>query len=333
MVPAYEGKKEYIFVSYAHKDSEIVLPIIEQLYEQKYRVWYDEGIAPGSEWPRNIAEHLNKASAVIVFVSQNSLDSKNCQNEISRAAASDKILIEYKLGTQNQEILDKKIDDGSCSLVSNEEELLKSIPEQFIGDGSGYERQIVRNKYGALWNTLLAIAAFLVLVVIVGLIGLKSGWFDKFLPGLNTQNSVKKESQVIKEQTEEINDFDSLIANAVIMQTDKKELGEKLTFENDEAKTNIFHNFGFDNLEHEPTYLDLTRVQNESVDFDYVTDSTLKYFAYLPNLQEITIHRGDISDLEILRNCPNLKEVKLSKQMFPVEIPKNKKFRVIFSYH
>lgn len=333
MVPAYEGKKEYIFVSYAHKDSEIVLPIIEQLYEQKYRVWYDEGISPGSEWPQNIADHLNGAAAVIIFVSQNSLDSKNCQNEVSRAAASDKILIEYKLGTQNQVIPDKKIDDGSCSLVSNEEELLKSIPEQFIGDGSGYERQIVRNKYGALWNTLLAIAAFLVLVVIVGLIGLKSGWFDKFLPGLNTQNSVKKESRVIKEQTEEINDFDSLIADAVIMQTDKKELGEKLTFENDEVKANIFHNFGFENLEHEPIYLDLTNVQNESVNFDYATDTTLKYLTYLPNLQEVIIHRGDISDLEILRECPNLKEVILSREMFPIDIPANVNFRVIFSYH
>ncbi len=330
MVPAYEGKKEYIFVSYAHKDSEIVLPIIEQLYEKKYRVWYDEGIAPGSEWPQNIADHLNAAAAVIIFVSQNSLDSPNCQNEVSRAAASDKILIEYKLGTQNQIILEKKVEDGSCLVVESEKELIELIPENFIGDGSGYERQIVRNKYGALWNALLAIAAFLVLVVIVGLIGLKSGWFDNFLPGLNTQNSVKKESQVIKEKTEGLDDFDSLIADAVIMQTDQKELGEKLTFENDEAKANIFHNFGFENLEHEPTYLDLTRVQNESIDFDYVTDSTLKYFAYLPNLKEITIHRGDISDLEILRNCPKLETVKISKDMFPIKVPENVKFRVIY---
>ena len=29
MVPAYEGKKPYIFVSYAHADSELVLPVID----------------------------------------------------------------------------------------------------------------------------------------------------------------------------------------------------------------------------------------------------------------------------------------------------------------
>ncbi len=233
MVPAYEGKKEYIFVSYAHKDSEIVLPVIEQLYEKKYRVWYDEGIAPGSEWPQNIAEHLNGAAAIIIFVSQNSLDSPNCQNEVSRAAASGKILIEYRLEAKGHPLLNEKIKDGSASLASNEEELLKSIPERFVGDGSGYERTIFRNRYGALWNILLAVAAILVIAVIIGLIGLESGWFDNFLPGLNTQNSVKKESRVIKEQTEELDEFNGLIADAVIMQTDKKELGEKLTFEND----------------------------------------------------------------------------------------------------
>ncbi len=77
----------------------------------------------------------------------------------------------------------------------------------------------------------------------------------------------------------------------------------------------------------------MTNVQNESVDFDYATDTTLKYLTYLPNLQEAIIHSGDISSLEILRECPNLKEVRISKEMFPVEIPENAKFRVIFSYH
>jgi hypothetical protein len=49
MIPAYEGKEPYIFVSYAHKDSPAVFHIVEQLSARGYRIWYDEGIEPGSE--------------------------------------------------------------------------------------------------------------------------------------------------------------------------------------------------------------------------------------------------------------------------------------------
>ena len=45
--PVYRGEKPYIFVSYAHVDSETVLPIAEELHKRGYRVWYDEGIEAG----------------------------------------------------------------------------------------------------------------------------------------------------------------------------------------------------------------------------------------------------------------------------------------------
>ena len=64
MIPAYEGKEPYIFVSYAHKDSPAVFHIVEQLSARGYRIWYDEGIEPGSEWPEYIANHLLGAEMV-----------------------------------------------------------------------------------------------------------------------------------------------------------------------------------------------------------------------------------------------------------------------------
>ena len=330
MVPAYEGKEAYIFVSYAHKDSAAVLPIIEKLYEQKYRIWYDEGIAPGSEWPKNIADHLNGASAVLIFVSQNSLDSENCENEVSRASKSDKLLIEYKLAKEEHKLLKQKITDGSCKAVCSEAELIDSIPEQYIGDGSGYERKIVRNRYGAFWNAMLALAGLLIIAVCVGLYGLNQGWFDDYLPGVNTETSVRKESQIIREQPEAAAQLDNgLIEAAVLMQSEKTQLSKKLTFENEEDKANIIHNLGFEQLEHEPTYMDLTGVQNDSVCFEYVTDTTLMYLTYLPNLRELEIHRGDIDSLEILRECPKLETVRLRKEVFPVDIPENVRFRVV----
>ena len=79
----YEGQEPYIFISYAHKNSDRVVPILEKLDQAGYRVWYDDGIAPGSEWPEYIAEHLNGCSVAIAFISQDSIDSPNCRREIT----------------------------------------------------------------------------------------------------------------------------------------------------------------------------------------------------------------------------------------------------------
>ena len=46
----YEGKEPYIFISYAHRDSDRVFPIIRRLQEDFCRVWYDDGIDPGTEF-------------------------------------------------------------------------------------------------------------------------------------------------------------------------------------------------------------------------------------------------------------------------------------------
>ncbi len=82
---AYEGNEPYIFISYAHKDKERVLPIIEALTERGFRVWYDAGIEAGTEWPDYIAAHLEKAALVIAFLSEASVASFNCRQEINYA--------------------------------------------------------------------------------------------------------------------------------------------------------------------------------------------------------------------------------------------------------
>ena len=87
---AYEGKKPYIFVSYAHKDAYRVFPILEELDRRGYRVWYDDGIAPGSEWPENIAQHLDGCSLMLAFVSPASIASANCRREVTFALSKRK---------------------------------------------------------------------------------------------------------------------------------------------------------------------------------------------------------------------------------------------------
>lgn len=63
----YEGTLPYLFVSYAHKNDAAVLEIISILQSRGFRVWYDEGIEAGSEWPESIASHLERAQLVLRF--------------------------------------------------------------------------------------------------------------------------------------------------------------------------------------------------------------------------------------------------------------------------
>ena len=84
-VVPYEGEREYIFISYSHRDTAPVVPVMERLSEEGYRIWYDEGIDPGSEWPETIADHLGRASACIGFISNNYLASDNCRREMNYA--------------------------------------------------------------------------------------------------------------------------------------------------------------------------------------------------------------------------------------------------------
>ena len=49
-IRAYSGNKPYIFISYAHRNSAAVYPIIQRMAADGFRIWYDEGIDPGTEW-------------------------------------------------------------------------------------------------------------------------------------------------------------------------------------------------------------------------------------------------------------------------------------------
>ena len=90
MIPAYEGKEPYIFVSYAHRDSAAVFRLVEQLNERGYRIWYDEGIEPGSEWPEYIANHLLGAEMVLSVLTPSAVNSVNCRREINFALSKNK---------------------------------------------------------------------------------------------------------------------------------------------------------------------------------------------------------------------------------------------------
>ena len=82
---AYKGSDAYIFVSYAHVDAGLVYPELVSLRRLGYRIWYDEGIDPGNEWPEEIALAIKGCSAFLVFITPHSVLSNNVRDEINFA--------------------------------------------------------------------------------------------------------------------------------------------------------------------------------------------------------------------------------------------------------
>ncbi len=93
----YDGDRPYIFISYSHNDAKTVAPIIEELYDRGYRVWFDNGIHPGHDWSSVIGNHLEKCAAVLFFVSNSSANSDNCKGEIFFAFDNKKPIISVYL--------------------------------------------------------------------------------------------------------------------------------------------------------------------------------------------------------------------------------------------
>ncbi|MBO4962467.1 MAG: toll/interleukin-1 receptor domain-containing protein, partial [Clostridia bacterium] len=85
----FDMKEPYVFISYAHKDSKSVLPMIAEL-QKNYNVWYDDGIDPGTEWDENIAQHIENCNLFFACITKNYLDSSNCKDELDYARSLDK---------------------------------------------------------------------------------------------------------------------------------------------------------------------------------------------------------------------------------------------------
>lgn len=90
LLSIYKGKKPYIFISYSHQNSSEAEIIIQRLINDNYRVWYDEGIDPGTEWDENIATHIEGCGYFIALLSNEYLESSNCKDELNYARELEK---------------------------------------------------------------------------------------------------------------------------------------------------------------------------------------------------------------------------------------------------
>ena len=98
----YEGTDPYIFVSYARKDADRVLPILAALDRAGYRIWYDAGIHWTEEWPDEIAVHLAGSAVCLAFHSEASSASPHCKAEILYARSKKRPILSAYLAEEVQ---------------------------------------------------------------------------------------------------------------------------------------------------------------------------------------------------------------------------------------
>ena len=312
-IPAYEGKGKYIFVSYRHTDGAFVQEIIRILYEEKYRVWYDEGIAPGSEWPQNIETHLRNASLVLIFVSKDSLKSINCENEVVDALKQHKKIIQFILDDTNHPLLENEI------TIRNEEDLHRNLDDELIGDGSGYDAALNNRRRFNIWNVLLALSLLLICSLIFALFGISQGYFDDYLPGRRINETVITE----KPEQEKIDVDSSALAQAILAQIGQTEMLEEVTFTNEADRGAFYEAIGFETDSGEIlTYYDLTKIDKDTLYLYDASEEVLELLKYLPSLKFIYLDLADISSLEVLNSCPYLEGVYLTYRSFPVALEK-----------
>ena len=316
VIPVYEGKDPYIFVSYAHKDSGIVLPVVSGLFEEKYRVWYDEGIAPGSEWPHNIAVHLENADTVVVFVSDNSAASINCENEVVRAKELEKNIIVYQVDGRDHDALKE------YEHTDSREALSSLLDEKLIGDGvTGYEHSSAAGDRSVVWDVVLGLALVMVIALAVGLFGLNKGWFDEYLPGRQAAATDAGEQE--DESADSIDN--DVLAEAILSQIGKDDLMKDVEFSSDEMEQSFKDAIG---ARGKLTYFDLTNDHREDITLDKADEATLGLLKYFPKLKRAEIKSGSIDSVAAADECPKLETLALGYSVFPVQIPEDARFTV-----
>jgi len=119
-IEAYSGSKPYLFASYSHKNMREVFTVIKRLAESRYRVWYDEGIEPGNEWPEEVGRAVTGCQLFVVFMSPQAMESRNVRNEINLAASENKAIMVINL--QSVELSEgMKLQIGTVQFINRHE--------------------------------------------------------------------------------------------------------------------------------------------------------------------------------------------------------------------
>ncbi len=126
---AYVGAEPYLFISYSHRDTAKVYPILDALHDKKYRIWYDESCENGNDFRDELRHRIEGASAVVLFVSKSSMTSPFCGMEIIVARENGKRLYPIYLddATSVPPAFEILLSNTHHSTADNIDKLIKSM--------------------------------------------------------------------------------------------------------------------------------------------------------------------------------------------------------------
>ena len=105
--PDYSPEDHYVFISYSHKDSDVVYSDLDKLYELGVKFWYDKGLEVGSEvWFSQVEKRIRdpRCVAVIFYLSPYVFVSESIEREIKLLKNSDgeeKSYFSVNIGAKN----------------------------------------------------------------------------------------------------------------------------------------------------------------------------------------------------------------------------------------
>lgn len=217
ILKTYNGKEAYVFFSYAHANSNSVLPIIEQLDKANYRLWYDNGIEVGANWVEVVANHLLNSKIVILFISKEFLKSQNCIREVNYAVAERKqmycVFLDDSTLPQDMAMQLSTIDKYyAINKDPNEiaQNIITYVGNEYLGDGiSGYEVDNQKKDSKNIWRILSIIFAILFLSISIFTIGYFNNWWSN--AGMHTDTINNDTGEI------EITEFKDNVARNVLL--------------------------------------------------------------------------------------------------------------------
>jgi hypothetical protein len=75
----------YVFISYAHKDSDFAAVVMRFLMSVGVSFWWDDGIQPGSVWDEALEDRISNCSVLVACLSADYQSSKYCRRELKFA--------------------------------------------------------------------------------------------------------------------------------------------------------------------------------------------------------------------------------------------------------
>lgn len=81
----YKGNNPFIFVSYSHNDLDTVLDVISAFNLRGYRVWYDNCVAVGDAFVKELASKIADCGVFFCFLSPCYVNAEFCKRELDYA--------------------------------------------------------------------------------------------------------------------------------------------------------------------------------------------------------------------------------------------------------